>query len=196
MLTQSRWSALESFDNIVLGRQKASRFVSLQERTANKEKGKEGQASSSKTEVDEAGEDERLAVQTAVQDRIAKVDEVELFKGGDYEGMLKGFRPEDIPGPRNNILRLRSMPPTDFSQTANDTYWAKTLELADLYAAYHQARNGNDVRRGILHMIIPKAIIESAVEFKTQDHWREYVWLNCLEAETPGTSLSDVIFLN
>lgn len=169
MLTQSRWSALKKFDTIVLGREGSSRFVLLQERKVNKRK-EMGAKGSSFKEVDEAGKNERLAIQTAIQDNNAKVGEVESFKGGDYERMLKGFRFENVLGPRNNIILLKSMAPTEFSQSSDDTYWTKNLELADIYAKYHQARNGADIRVGVLHMIIPKAIIESAVAFKNQDH--------------------------
>ena len=58
------------------------------------------------------------------------------------------------------------MTPTDLSQSSDDTYLTKNLELADVDAKYHHARIAADIRAGILHMIIPKAIIKSAVDFR------------------------------
>lgn len=197
MLTRIRWFALESLDNIVLGRrgQKATGFVSLKERKANKAKEKEGKASSSKMKDDEA-EDNRLAIETAVQDRSAKSDEVEWFKGGDYECLKKVFVPEDRGGPGYITRRLQSKPPTDFSREFGDTYWAKTLQLAEVYADFHQARNKGDILTGILHIIIPKATVESATQFKETKHWNEYVWLNSIDMiHIPGTPISELILL-
>lgn len=196
MLTRNRWAALESLDNTVLGQKskKATKFVSLEERTANKGKGKEGKGSPSRNRDEETEKDEPLAIEAVVQDRNAKADEVELFKVGGYERMKKAFRPENVPGPRYNTSALRSTALTDFSQSSDDTYWATNLELAEFFARYHQARNGTDIRAGMLHIIIPKPILESAVHFKTQEHWREFVWLNCIQGEIPGTSMSELIY--
>lgn len=195
MLTEVRWSALKSFDTIVLAGKGRTKFVSLKERKANRGKEKETKSAASNIENEENEEDPRLNIQTAVQDRDVKVDEIELFKGGGYERMMKAFIPENVPGPRYDIRALGSEAPTDFSRSSDDTYWSKTLELADHYAEYHQIRHGNDTSTGMLHMIIPKAMIEAAVDFKNQDHWREYVWLNSIRAEIPGTFFSGLIFL-
>ena len=138
MLTKIRWFELKDLDHIVLGRrgQKATGFVSLKERKANKVKEKEGKGSSSKIKDDEV-EDSRLAIETVVQERSAKGDEVEWFKGAGYARLKSAFIvPEDDYGPgepRYDTGCLESTPPTDFSRGSGDTYWAKTRQLAEVY---------------------------------------------------------------
>ena len=101
------------------------------ERKAIKAKEKEGKSSSSRMR-DEA-EDIRLAIETVVQGRFAKGDEVEWFKGGGYARFKEVFVvPEDgdEPGePRYDTRCLQSTPPTDLSRDYGDKHWAKTLQL-------------------------------------------------------------------
>ena len=193
MLINIRWVDLENMDTYVLGRGKvrgASMFVTLEARQGNREKGIGGKGSSSMSIDDEADDKKHLAVETVVQKRIAGADEIHLYKGGAYARMLKAFRAEDIPGPRYTTLDLASQPPTDFSQAPDLTYWTKHLELAEKFARYAQNRNASAHSTGILHMIVSKAIIESAVQFRETAHWQEFVFTKSIKGAIPGTSFS------
>ena len=171
----------------------------MKERKANKAKEKERKGSSSKMKDDEA-EDNRLAIETVVQKRSAKGDEVEWFKGAGYARLLGAFiAPEDDDGPgepRYDTECLKSTPPTDFSRRSSDTYWAKTRQLVEVYAAYSRGRNLTDIRTGILHIIIPKATVAEVTHFKETKHWNEYVWHNSVSRKTtPGTPNSEQILI-
>ncbi|CAD6583438.1 MAG: hypothetical protein ASARMPRED_001322 [Alectoria sarmentosa] len=150
---KERWFELKDLDHIVLGRrgQKATGFVSLKERKANKVKEKEGKGSSSKIKDDEV-EDSRLAIETVVQERSAKGDEVEWFKGAGYARLKSAFIvPEDDYGPgepRYDTGCLESTPPTDFSRGSGDTYWAKTRQLAELSTP--GKLNGKETNKSIM----------------------------------------------
>ena len=145
-------------------------------------------------EARQGNKEGHLVIESVVQDRTAKADEIHVFKGGAYGRLMKAFRKEKLPaqklpGPRFHTLNVASLPPTHFSQGRESTYWTKHLELAEKFARYAQIRDAS-VRCGMLHMIVPKSIIESAVQFRETAHWQEFVFVNSLEMPVPGKSFS------
>ncbi len=74
----------------MLGRGKGkggSKFVTLEARQSNKEKGFKGKGSTSKSMDDEAGDKEHLAVESVVQDRTVK--EVRILDFCQKDPMLE-----------------------------------------------------------------------------------------------------------
>ncbi|KAM0795268.1 hypothetical protein BDR22DRAFT_977122 [Usnea florida] len=157
---KERWLELMNMDNYVLGR--------------------------SKSMDDEADDKKHLTVECVVQERTAEADEIHLFKGGAYARLVEAFQGEDLPGPRYVTLSIASLPPTDFSQGELSTYWTKDLELAEKFAGYAKARVAAAHASGILHMIVSKTIIQSAVQFRETSNWQEFVFVNSLRLPVPN----------
>ena len=190
-----------SLDDIVQHgpNQTPGRFVTLQERSNNKGQPKE-YAPSQRID-DDGGEDQSLGVGTLAKDRSVAVDEVQLYKGGSYKRMMTGFRTSNDGTLQNVTLRLASAPPTDFSRGLECTYWTKNLEIAEQYAGWARCRNNLDkhtgildMRTGIMNMILPKTIFELATQFHNREHWQEFIWVNALDLDIPGTSIAELTF--
>ena len=89
-----------------------------------------------------------------------------------YGWLLKAFRDEDIPASRFKTLSLASQPPTDFSQGLRSTSWTQHLELAKKFARYVETRGASTHSAGILHMIVSRTMMESAIRFRKTAHWK------------------------
>ena len=181
-----------SLDDVVLhgSNRPPSRFISLQERSANKQRTKEKAPSQSID--DDCGEGQSLNIKTLAMDRSVAVNEIQLYKGGNYDRMMTAFRTSKDGTLQNVTLRLASIPPTDFSRAPDCTYWTKNAEVAEKCAGWARNRNNLDMDAGILNMIIPKKTFECAVQFYSREHWQEFIWTNTLDIDMPGMSIAEL----
>lgn len=88
-------------------------------------------------------------------------------------------------GPANNLDRLPSKPPSDFSR--NEAYWyfTKQESVAAMHADYSRTRLGEErIEAGILSIVIPIDLLPEVLEIFGPD-FEEFVGTNRLRLKIP-----------